>query len=73
MACRHVGTCIWEKSEDWRGDIWDEIDASIMDTDCPVFMDAVRRREEKMEGEGWGVWVTGGIFDSITKVPFPGR
>jgi len=51
--------------------VWDEINDGWGDTGCVVFRDSVMRRDANVEA--WGVFVTGGIFDTITSVPFPGR
>ena len=50
---------------------WEEINKEFSDTNCPVFADWVSRRNGQFET--WGVFVTGGIFDTITSIPFPNR
>ena len=50
---------------------WEEIEREWADTDCPVFRNWVTRRDAVEET--WGVFIWGGIFDTITSIPFPGR
>ena len=46
---------------------WDMIHAEWAKTD----FEAIRRRDANPECGNF--WITGGIFDTITKVPFPNR
>jgi len=69
--CEHEGTCIWGDNDEDR--VWDAANEAWGDADCIEFQTSVERRTEAMKIEGWGVYVWGGIFDTITSVPFPGR
>ena len=61
-------TNIWEVQDNDAG--WDAIHASFVPD--AVFMDSVRRRNAQIEM--WGIFIWGGIFDSITGgMPFPFR
>ena len=64
-TCNHAEPCVWSMTEEEGA--WDMIHAEWAKTD----FEAIRRRDANPECGNF--WITGGIFDTITTTPFPGR